>query len=297
MACGTAAALWGTGFFFGKIALREMGVPHMVLYRFLFAAAAMLPFLPRRRPSFSAADTRTLAIGALFGIPVQFLVQFHGLALTTLAHAALMVGTMPVILAASAAMFLHERLDRAGWLALAASTCGACLIALSRSHSDAGSASLCGDGMVLVSLCLSLVWIITNKRLMARHAAATVSSYGLLLGTVMLAVWVVLTSGLPPVRHISVAAWLSLAASGVLCTASTTLLWNWSITQVAASEAGVFLNLEPMMGSVLSIWLFHERLGWQAWVGGAVIVAAALVLTTHANTTVPREPEPLLALE
>ena len=36
-ACALASSLWGCGFFFGKIALREMGVPHMVLYRFLFA--------------------------------------------------------------------------------------------------------------------------------------------------------------------------------------------------------------------------------------------------------------------
>jgi hypothetical protein len=46
-ACGLAGCLWGTGFFFGKIALTEMGVAHMVLYRFLFACAAMAPLVWR----------------------------------------------------------------------------------------------------------------------------------------------------------------------------------------------------------------------------------------------------------
>ncbi len=36
-ACAVASSLWGCGFFFGKIALAEMSVGHMVLYRFLFA--------------------------------------------------------------------------------------------------------------------------------------------------------------------------------------------------------------------------------------------------------------------
>ena len=291
-ACAGAAALWGTGFYFGKIALREMSVPVMVLYRFLFAVVPMIPLLLRQRPRFRTRDLRLLLTGAFFGIPIQFLLQFHGLAMTTLAHAALMVGMMPVIVAAGAALFLHERLDRTGWFAMLGSTSGACLIALSRSHSDAGSASWTGDALVVFSLCLALVWIITNRQLLDRHSAAEVSSASLVAGTLMLAIWVFCADGRPP-THFSPQAWLSLAASGLLCTASTTLLWNWSTTQVAASEAGVFLNIEPMMGSALSVWLFHERLGWTAWLGGSLIVVSALVLTTRSTTAV-REPVPLL---
>ena len=33
------------GFYFGKLALMEMGVSHMVLYRFLFASIAFLPIV------------------------------------------------------------------------------------------------------------------------------------------------------------------------------------------------------------------------------------------------------------
>ena len=285
LACAGAAALWGTGFFFGKIALREMTVPSMVLYRFLFAAVPMLPVLLRQKPQFRGRDLRLLLLGSLIGIPVQFLLQFHGLAMTTLAHAALMVGTMPVIVAAGAAAFLQERVDRIGWMAMAGSTAGACLIALSHSHSDAGTASWKGDTLIVLSLSLSLVWIVTNRRLLDRHSAWQVSSASLIAGTLMLAAWVIPVDG-PPSIHFSFRAWLALAASGLLCTASTTLLWNWSTTQVAASEAGVFLNLEPMMGSALSVWLFHERLGWTAWLGGGMIVASALVLTTQSTTAV-----------
>jgi len=36
-ACALAGCLWGTGFFFGRLAMNEMSVEHMVLYRFLFA--------------------------------------------------------------------------------------------------------------------------------------------------------------------------------------------------------------------------------------------------------------------
>jgi drug/metabolite transporter (DMT)-like permease len=78
--------------------------------------------------------------------------------------------------------------------------------------------------------------------------------------------------------------WFASAASGLLCTASTMLLWNWGIHRVPASRAGVFLNIEPAMGSILGVTLLGDRLGPGAWVGGAMIIAAAIVLTTTGKT-------------
>ena len=279
--CGGAAALWGTGFFFGKIALREVAVADMVLYRFLFAVLALLPVLLMIRPAFSPADWATLAVGAFFGVPLQFLIQFHGLALTSLTHAALMVGTMPVILAGGAALFLGERLDGTGWAALAASCTGACLIAFGGREASGSTATLTGDALIVASLLISLAWIVTNKRLMARNSALSVSAWSVLLGTAMLAVWVWVVDGPLPVHGISSRAWASLAASGLLCTAATTVLWNWGMTQVSASEAGVLLNLEPVIGSALGFWFFAERLGASAWAGAALILLSATVLTTR----------------
>ncbi len=103
----------------------------------------------------------------------------------------------------------------------------------------------------------------------------------------MLAVWVLLSDGLPPIRGIGIRVWLAVAASGLLCTAASTLLWNWGIHRVPASRAGVFLNIEPALGSVLGVTLLGDRLGPGAWVGGALILAAAAVLTTGGERLAP----------
>ena len=44
-ACALAGCLWGTGFYFGRLALNEMSVESMVLYRFAFASLGMLPVM------------------------------------------------------------------------------------------------------------------------------------------------------------------------------------------------------------------------------------------------------------
>ncbi len=293
--CALASALWGTGFFFGKIALAEMPFAHMVLYRFLFGAVVLLPLLVSHRPGLRRAEWGLLLAASFLGVPVQFLIQFYGLSLTTVSHASLMVGTMPVILAVGAAVFAQERMDALGWSALAASTTGAALIALSGhggTHDRPGEASLAGDLLVVLSLGIALFWILINKRLMERHSHLMVTAYGIVLGTLMLMVWVPFRYGAPPVHTVSSKAWCALAASGILCTATTTLLWNWGMTQVPASQAGILLNMEPLMGSLLGIFVLGERLGPAAWLGGALILAAAVTLTTHSNTRV-REPLPV----
>ena len=256
----------------------------MVLYRFLFATLGILPLLATRRPGFTAKEWRILLLATFLGVPLQFLLQFKGLQLTTVSHASLMVGTLPVLLAVGGTLFVREHMHRLGWAALCVSTAGAALIALGGGrHADINTThgpTLHGDLLVVISMVIALGWILINKQLVARHSPAVVTAYGTLLGTLMLTLWVPLQYGAPPVHGVSLKAWLALAASGVLCTATTTLLWNWGMTRVQASHAGVLLNAEPLIGSVLGVLLLHETLGPTALLGGAMILLAAVVITT-----------------
>jgi drug/metabolite transporter (DMT)-like permease len=145
-----------------------------------------------------------------------------------------------------------------------------------------------------------------SKKLMLTHSPPVVTSYSILAGTAMLAVMIVgpwLLNPLltpithhrfepPPCAHISTTAWTALVISGLFCTALTTLLWNWGIHHVPASRAGVFLNIEPALGSWLGVQLLGEHLGPYAWAGGALILGAAITLTTRSH-----EPDPEVILE
>ena len=298
-ACAMAGTLWGTGFYWGRLALNEMSVEHMVLYRFLFACLGMAPVLLTHRVRLTASELRTLLLAAALGIPLQFLLQFHGLALTTVSHASLMVGVMPVMLAAAAVLFAGERLDWVGWLALFCSTAGVAMVTLGGTRATTGheTPTLAGDLLVITSLIIALVWILLSKKLMKTHSPLVVTAYTIFSGTAMLVICAVGSrlfaeftheSVEPmPFAHVSAKAWVALAISGILCTATTTLLWNWGIHHVPASRAGVFLNIEPVLGSILGVELLSEKLGPFAWLGGALILAAAITLTTRGQETEP----------
>jgi len=103
--------------------------------------------------------------------------------------------------------------------------------------------------------------------------------------------WIPNGSAPMPFAHVSATAWIALAISGLACTATTTFLWNWGIHHVPASRAGVFLNIEPALGSYLGVQLLGEHLGPFAWLGGGLILAAAIILTVRGQE---REPEIIL---
>ncbi len=276
LALAAAGCLWGTGFYFGKIALGEMPVATMVLFRFAFACLGLLPFMLFEHPRFAGPEWGWVLAASVLGVPVQYLVQFKGLSLTTVSHASLMVATLPMLLAIAAVMLSGERLHLGGWLALAASTAGAALIALSsKESSGTAHASMRGDLLVVLSMFAAIAWILISKHLMRQHSAVLVTASVYWMGTVILAAVVVSTLGVPSL-HYSNHAWVAVAEQGLFATANTTLLWNWGLKRVPASQAGIFVNLEPLVGAILGVSLLHEVLGRMALVGGALIIGGAV---------------------
>lgn len=227
-----AGCLWGTGFFFGKIALSEMPVATMILFRLAFACAGLLPFIFFDHLRFAGSEWGWILAASVLGVPVLFLVQFKGLSLTTVSHASLMVGTLPMLLAISAVLFSGERLHFGGWIALIASTVGAGLIALSSKRvSGTTHATVRGDLLVVLSMFAAIAWILISKRLMRQHSPVMVTASVFWIGTVILAAVVTITWGVPSV-HYSTRAWIAVAEQGLFATASATVLWNWGLHRI-----------------------------------------------------------------
>ncbi len=270
-----AGCLWGTGFLFGKIAFREMTLSENISYRFLFGCLPLIPIPIRRKRAVARQDIGWLLAAAIVGVPVAFLVQFKGLQLTTVSHASLIVGTVPVLLALTSVLFLHERLSKVEWMVLLLSPLGVVAIAFSAIGSATGSGpTLAGDLLVLLSMCAAVASILITKHLIKRYDSLDITAWTIMLGAVLL---ILGTEFVHPVRfHFSPITWGAVAGQGILATAGAYLSWNWGLARVPASRAGVFVNLEPLIGTILGVAILHERLGPPAILGAALILGPAI---------------------
>jgi drug/metabolite transporter (DMT)-like permease len=277
-ALASAGVLWGVSFLFGKWALEELGPAHVTLLRFSLASAALLPYAllkgvwPWRR------DLPLFLLVGFLTVPATFLIQFWGLSLTGATVAALIVGCGPPIVAFFASLFLGERLGKTRWSAIGASTLG---VALAVARPGVSNHWL-GDALVLLSLLAVVGWVLLGKRLGDRYPAVPATAWILTFGTVTLAPVALLWEGVPRL-DLTLLCWASVLVLGLGCSAATYALWNWGVARVPASRAGIFLNLEPLVGALLGILVLGEAWGPATIIGGALIVGAALVVSHRSS--------------
>lgn len=277
-ALAAAGVLWGVSFLFGKWALGEIGPAHVTLLRFALASGALLPYAllkgvwPRRR------DLPLFVLVGFLTVPATFLVQFWGLSLTGATVAALIVGCGPPMIAFFAHTFLKERLGKAGWAALGASTVG---VALTVARPGASNDWL-GDALVLLSMLAVVGWVLLGKRLNQGYPAVPATAWVLTLGTLTLAPVAFVWEGAPRL-DLTPLVWVSVLVLGLGCSAATYVLWNWGVARVPASRAGVFLNLEPLVGALLGVLVLGEAWGTGTVVGGALIIGAAVVVSRRSS--------------
>ena len=112
-----AGVLWGLGFVFGKYALADMPVSAVVTFRFIVASIALVPIMYWRGARISRGDLLILAAAGLLYVPVQFLIQFEGLARTTVTQASLMVALAPVFIAVGSTFMRSGDSPRPKWIA------------------------------------------------------------------------------------------------------------------------------------------------------------------------------------
>lgn len=274
LALAVAGVLWGVSFLFGKWALGEMGPAHVTLLRFALASAALLPWALWRGVRPQRRDLPLFLLVGFLTVPATFLVQFWGLSLTGATVAALIVGCGPPLIALSARLFLGERLGKVGGVAVGASTVGVAL-AVARPGADNGWV---GDALVFLSLLAVVGWVLLGKRLNERYPPVAATAWILAFGTLTLAPVSLLWEGVPRL-DLTALGWASVLVLGLGCSAATYALWNWGVSRVPASRAGVFLNLEPLVGALLGIAVLGEAWGAQTVLGGALVLGAAVVVS------------------
>jgi drug/metabolite transporter (DMT)-like permease len=281
-----AGLLWGTTVPLSKLALEWLAPGWLTAVRFGLAAAVLLAAARRRgrgatQPTAQRSAQRSaqtplrraftpavLAAGAL-GYGGSVMVQNAGIGRTSVTHAALLIGAVPVLVAIIAAVWYRAVARPVAWFGFAVSLGG---VGLVTAGSGGGGATMAGDGLVLASLLLSATVTVAQGRLLAGRdpiAVTAVQFLGATLGSLPVAV---LSEGVPaaPAGAGVVLAVVALALAGTLLPFT---LFAFGQSRVSAEVAGAFLNLEPLVGAIAGAVAFGDPVGLVQVAGGAAILA------------------------
>lgn len=272
---------WGTSFIFVKIGLEE--VPPVTLALLRFAIAIPLLFaLMHRSGSKSPTDGREREWGPLLflgftGVTMYHLFQNVGMGYTSASESSVIIASNPVFIALFGRILLGERLSKAKAAGIIIAFCGVVLVVV-RDGIAFSSSSFLGDVICLGSVFSWVAYSLYTKKRLLRSSPLEITAYSSLFGTIFLAPIAVAAEGLAiPALP---ASWISIIVLGVFSSALGYLLWNRALSEIAASEAGMYLFLIPIIASVSAFLFLGERLDLLFFAGSALVITG-LILSTR----------------
>jgi drug/metabolite transporter (DMT)-like permease len=265
-----AGALWGLTVPLSKVALAWLPPAWLTSVRFLIATPVLA--IAGRRRLRQALTPRVAGAGAL-GFGAVLVLQNAGISRTSVSHAALLVGAVPVVVALISVARGHASRRPLIWLGYALALIGIGLVA---GHGG-GGASDQGDLLVFASAVLSALFIYVQPRVLGDRDPAAVTAVQFAGGLAVSAPLALLTESAPGVSASggSVAAVLSLAAVG---TVLPFWLFAYGQSKVSAQQAGAYVNLEPVVGAAAG-WLAFGNPATVVQILGAAGVVLGIVLS------------------
>jgi drug/metabolite transporter (DMT)-like permease len=141
-----------------------------------------------------------------------------------------------------------------------------------------GLGTLAGDRLMLVTALCGAAYGVLAKRAFARYNALTVTTYAMVLGTLLLlpaALVEGLVGVLPQLDRQTVALLVFL---GVFGGSLGFFLWTFALTRLTPTQVAVYINLNPLVAMVLAATLLAEHLTIMFVAGfGAVLLGVLLV--------------------
>jgi drug/metabolite transporter (DMT)-like permease len=271
-------ALTAAGLMFGltvplsKVALGWLDPAWLAAVRFGLAAP-ILALVARR--TLRAAITPRIAAWGAAGYGAMVVLQNFGVERTSVTHAAIIFGAVPVFVAAGSALAGRAVAGPAAWSGFGVALGGVALVA-----GSGGAASPVGDALVLASAVLGSALIVAQGELLEGRDPIAVTAVQMGAAGLFALVFALPTS-LPVVAPTASEG----IALGALISVGSLIpfsLYAYGQARVSAEFAGSFVNLEPVVGVASGVLAFGNPFGvWQAL--GAVLVIAGLALSAGAS--------------
>ncbi len=267
-----SAASFGTLAIFGRYAYADgLDTFTLLFLRFTFSALIMGGILVARREGLPRGKTLALLIGmGAIGYVGQSFCYLTATQYASAGLVALLLYLYPTFVAILSVIFLKEKLTRLKVIALALATTGVALIV------DPQGGQWLGIGLAIGAAAIYSVYIIVGTGVMRKVSAIPSStvifaSAGLVYGA--------LTALNGPRWPATANGWLTVAAITIIATVIPVATFLAGLKRIGPTDASMLSTLEPVVTVVLATLLFQEKLQPVTLLGGALILAAVILLT------------------
>ncbi len=272
-----AVIVWGGTFIATKIALAEISPATIVWLRFGMGVLILgVTVLIRKQFALpEKSEWLYFALLGFLGVTFHQWLQATGLITAKATTTAWIVATTPIFIAILGWLALKEKLTPIQIVGMVLAALGVLLI-VSKGNLTAlisGSEGTFGDFLILVSALNWAVYTILSRRELARHPAARMMFYVMLLGWLFANIWIF---GFGPsfseIPLLTSSGWSAILVLGIFGSGLAYIAWYDALQALPASQLGAFLNIEPLVTAVLASYMINEKITAISLIGGAIII-------------------------
>ena len=282
IAAFVAASLFGASVVATRVAVQE--IPPLSLAVLRFGQGGLILFLyllvisrDLLRIAWRDLPFLTLLGAILFAIfPLTFNMSLR---FTEASRGALMLATMPLWSAWLARAAKRERLNVRQVAGILLTLGGVAAVLAERGLTWEGSArALIGDGLMLLTALCGAIYGVLAQRILGRYTSLTVTTYAMVLGTLLLFPAALIEGLLEALARINGKLAGLVLFLGVLGGALGYFLWTFALSRLTPTQVAVYVNFNPMVATILAAALLAERLtgvfgvGFVAVLGGVLLV-------------------------
>lgn len=266
-------AVWGSTFALSKDLLERLPVTDYLGLRYLLAALVVVLVRPRLLRALTPDMLATgIGLGLLYA--VGQVLQFQGLLHTAPTVSAFVVSLYVVFTPLMSALLLRTW---PGVLTVAATGLAVAGVA---AMSLRGWAFGTGEALTVASALLYAAHILAMAR-WSRQGEAFPLTFAQLVTIGLLLTGVAAGDGVQLPQRSDVPAFLYLA---VLAAGGALLVQTWAQARLTSSHAAVLMVLEPVWAAVFGVALWNEALDLRTVLGGALILAAMVLVIARPGT-------------
>ena len=267
-----AFVLWGSQYVISKIALRTVPPVTLLALRYLVSVPALFIVLRLRHAltPVKKGDWPILFALGFTGYFASFCLQMLGINRLTGSVSSLLGAMNPIFIPILAAFFLHERITPAKIACVALSMAGVVVIVGVDGTVDASGALL-----MLASVFLWSTASIIIRRVSGRYDPMQIALIAILCALPFTGGWSLIELQSAPCSF-TLESVLAVLYMGVLGTAVTHSLWNYSLRVMDASFCSMFYPMQPLVSSILGVLFLHEAVT-PGFVIGALMICCGIV--------------------
>lgn len=229
----------------------------------------------RRVASVPRSSWPWMAVVAVIGGAVPFVLFFEGLAVATSTDAAFIHKTLVVWVAAGAAIVLRERLRPAHLVAIALLVAGHVVVSGGVTLSGAGR----GEALILAATLLWAVEVVVVKRLLVAVPARYLAGVRMLGGSAVLLGWLAVRGDLGALAGFSSGQWWWLAVTGTTLAAFVSL-WYRALAAAPAIDVTAVLVAGAVVTAILNtgfrgVPVTVDAVGYLAVLAGVVVIVTS----------------------